>query len=416
MSTIWRVSLLGLVLAAGGVGVGAVEPPPARTTGKVLVLDNGNILEGNIELHGEQYRIERAMGEVWVPAGKGMRLCADWQEAFAVMTSQANLLDPDEHMRLARWCQLHNLRELALGEVTTVLQFQPANQEAKHLKENLERVLAAENTPAILPSLISKTTAIPKMDIGSASVAIFATRVQPILMNTCLSCHSGGKGGKFQLVRSCEGGQRAATQRNLAAVLEQIDVQRPKVSPLLIRSVSPHGINKAAPIKSHSVPFNTLESWVEQLLRDNPQLRGEKESTELAKSTIPEARVIPPSPATKNQPTEQPRVVPNYLSETKPTTPELENRSVPTFTTPPSPVSARETGTRATTEVVAATHTWSVENKTTAPEPSQPASGIVQTAFSDAGTAVAAEPVDEFDPAYFNRQAAKESKSAGPGR
>ena len=82
MKTIWRLSLLGLVLAAGGFCVWAVEPPPARTTGKVLVLDNGNILEGNIELHGEQFRIERAMGEVWVPAGKGMRLCADWQEAL----------------------------------------------------------------------------------------------------------------------------------------------------------------------------------------------------------------------------------------------------------------------------------------------------------------------------------------------
>jgi hypothetical protein len=416
MKTIWRLCLLGLVLAAGGFGVWAVEPPPARTTGKVLVLDNGNILEGNIELHGEQYRIERATGEVWVPAGKGMRLCADWQEAFAVMTSQANLLDPDEHMRLARWCQLHNLRELALSEATTVLQFQPAHQEAKHLKENLERVLAAENAPAILPSLVSKTTAVAKMDISSASVALFATRVQPILMNTCVSCHAGGKGGNFQLVRSCEGGQRAATQRNLAAVLEQIDVQRPKVSPLLIRSVSPHGSNKLPPIRSHSVPFNTLESWVEQLLRDNPQLRGEKEATELAKSMIPEARVIPASAPSKKELAEQPRVVPNYVSETKPTTPELENRSVPTFTTPPSPVSARQTGARVANEVVAAKHTWSVENKTTAPEASPPASGLVQTAFSDAGTAAAAGPVDEFDPAYFNQQAAKEAKVAGPGR
>src|SRR5262249_31929103 len=120
-------------------------------------------------------------------------------------------------------------------------------------------------------------------------------------------------------------------------------------------------------------------------------------------------------PAPKKEPAEQPRVVPNYVSETKPTTPELETRSVPTFTTPPSTVSARETGTRGAAEVVAAKHTWSVENKTTAPEPSQPASGIVQTTFSAAGTA-AAEPVDEFHPAYFNQQAAKESKGAGPGR
>src|SRR5262249_17253744 len=107
---------------------------------------------------------------------------------------------------------------------------------------------------------------------------------------------------------------------------------------------------------------------------------------------------------------------PNYVSETKPTTPELEKRSVPKFTTPPSLASARETGSRGAADIVAAKHTWSVETETPVPESSQPGSGTVQTAFSDAGTAAAAEPVDEFDPAYFNQQAAKESKGAGPGR
>src|SRR5579859_2046407 len=152
MKTILRISLLGLALAGWGYGLLAVEPPAARTTGKVLVLDNGNILEGKIELHGDQYRIERAVGEVWVPAAKGMRLCADWQEAFAHMSAQANLLDPDEHMRLARWCQLHNLREQALAEVSAVLTFQPSNQEARHMKANLERVLTEEKTPASVGS------------------------------------------------------------------------------------------------------------------------------------------------------------------------------------------------------------------------------------------------------------------------
>ena len=416
MRTILRLSLLGLALAGWRIGVWAVEPPPARTTGKVLILENGNILEGNIELHGEQYRIERSVGEVWVPAGKGMRLCADWQEVFSVMASQANLLDPDEHMRLARWCQLHNLWELALSEVTTVLRLQPDNQEAKHMRANLERVVNAERTPAIVPAQAPKTIQPPKMDISSASVILFATRVQPILMNTCVSCHSNGKGGKFQLVRSCEGGQRAATQRNLLAVLEQTNLEQPNISPFLTRSVSPHGFNKSPPIKSHSVPYNTLEIWVEQLLADNPQLRAKKEPAALAKSLVPEARAVVPSPVAKNEPVEQPRAVPNFVSENKSTTPELENRSVPKFTTPAGPASARETGAPATTEVVAAKHTWSVENQTMAPAAGPPAAGVVQTAFSDQGTVAATEPLDEFDPAYFNQQTGKEAKAPGPGR
>jgi hypothetical protein len=416
MRTILRLTILGLVLAGWRIGVWAVDPPPARNTGKVLVLENGNILEGNIELHGDQYRIERAVGEVWVPAARGMRLCADWQEVFAVMASQANLLDPDEHMRLARWCQLHNLWELALTEINTVLRLQPENREAKHMQANLERVVNVEKTPAIIAVPIPRVLPPPKMDISSASVILFATRVQPILMNTCVSCHSNGKGGKFQLFRSCEGGQRAATQRNLLAVLEQIDLERPNISPFLTRSVSPHGFNKLPPIKSHSVPYNTLETWVQQLLADNSQLREGKEPAGLAKNSVPEARSLAPSPATRKESFEQPRAVPNFVSANLPTVPELESRPLPKFTTPANPVRARETRAPPATEVITAQHTWSVENKMTPPLPSQPVTEVVPTGFSDQGSVAASEPVDEFDAAYFNQQTTQERKDSGPGR
>jgi hypothetical protein len=92
--------------------------------------------------------------------------------------------------------------------------------------------------------------------------------------------------------------------------------------------------------------------------------------------------------------------------------PDLENRAVPKFTMPTPPAIAREIRTPGGTEVVTAKHSWSVENKTPPPASSQPPSEIVRTAFSDQAAVTPAEPVDEFDPAFFNQQTKKE---VGPG-
>src|SRR4051794_3472242 len=89
------VALL-VVLLAGPVHA---DPP----TGKVLLLDNQRTLEGDIHRQGDHYIIRRGIGEMTLPASQAMRLCTSWDDALAFMHAQANLRDPDERLRLARW-------------------------------------------------------------------------------------------------------------------------------------------------------------------------------------------------------------------------------------------------------------------------------------------------------------------------
>src|SRR5437879_227562 len=99
-------TIIALLLAAAGLTTGtqhlaaqdATAPP---TTGKVLLLTSERLLEGDIERIGDRYRIRRGLSEVWIPADKGLRLCVDVQEAYALMKSRANLADADERLRLA---------------------------------------------------------------------------------------------------------------------------------------------------------------------------------------------------------------------------------------------------------------------------------------------------------------------------
>src|SRR5438105_2929715 len=99
------------LLVPAGVMLHAGEAAPVTNAGRVLVLDNERTLEGDIERQGDQYRLKRSVGEAWIPCDSVLRLCATREEAYLFLRSRANLRDPDEHVRLASWCQHHGLRK-----------------------------------------------------------------------------------------------------------------------------------------------------------------------------------------------------------------------------------------------------------------------------------------------------------------
>jgi hypothetical protein len=275
-----QISALFAILAVLAVGndipLAAQDVALSRSTGHILLLESDRALEGDIEKIGEQYRIRRGNSEVWLPAEKVLRLCADWEEAYAFMQRRCNLSDPDERLRLVRWCQLNNLQSQALTEAKAALEMRPTHADSRQLVSLLTRSLASPPSFPIKTAAARSATAAAApaaLDISADAVALFATRVQPILMNTCVNCHSGGRGGDFQLTHTEYGG-RAVTQTNLAAVVAQIKVDNPPLSPLLIKAVSRHGNGANAPLADRqAVPFKTLQGWIDYVLASNPQLR-----------------------------------------------------------------------------------------------------------------------------------------------
>jgi hypothetical protein len=252
----------------------AADPEPQRSAGRVLVLDNERTLEGDIERQGDQYRIRRAVGETWVPGCKVLRLCATREEAYAYLRSRANLGDPDERLRLAQWCQVNGLRDQAIAEVTAAVELRPNHPETGRLLRSLQRS-AASATPAKTPGKDAAPPSLPPVDLNTDSMSVFVTRVQPVLMNACASCHASGRINTFRLIRAFEGGtaNRKTVQQNVATVLAQVNVDRPEVSPLLVKAVSIHGDMVQPPLKGRQAPaYRVLEDWVQATLASNPQL------------------------------------------------------------------------------------------------------------------------------------------------
>src|SRR5439155_11011691 len=174
------------------------------TTGHVLILENGRTLEGDIQREGSQYRVRRSVGETWVSADRVVRLCASLDEAYQHLKKQANLRDPDERMRLAQWCQQHDLYDLALVEITAAVELRPHNAEYRRLLENLQRI-SAERGAAKGSSPVDPRSAgidprpTPPVDLTANAVSQFITKVQPVLMNTTANCTAPAHTAPFQL-------------------------------------------------------------------------------------------------------------------------------------------------------------------------------------------------------------------------
>jgi hypothetical protein len=377
MNTTFR-AILGAVALVGGFLALAQATEPA-SAGQVLLLDNERIVEGIIVREGDRYRIRRELGESWIPANKVIRLCASRDEAFRTLRGRANLQDLDERLRLARWCQLHGLMEQGQAEVHAALQIKPDCNEAKRLLRCFQRDTEPNEhkdtteVPA-LPAPTKESVAsapIPNAGLTMEAASRFATRVQPVLMNCCASCHTVDRGGSFRMMNTY--GDNALNQRgtqlNLTATMAQLNRANVTASPLLMKAVSIHGDQTQPPLKGRQTPaYRTLEEWAYMAAACMPETplasaapvrptdsvfsaQGKSEGTRESKVTEEWASEARPAPSKPLVPVTEPAE--KVPAEAKPT----ESRDVPrsVSTTPPPP----------------------------APE----------------------EPADEFDAIHFNRQA-----------
>jgi hypothetical protein len=367
MNTKIRLFACAVALAVtAGARLHADDPAPPLSTGKILILDNDRTLEGDIERHADQYRVRRAVGEVWIPAEHVMHLCRTKDEAYAFMRRQANLRDPDEHLRLAHWCQLHGLKGHALEEARETVALRPDHSPSRRLLQSLERAGQSERAPIAGRQTEDGETAVSAPNIDADSLSLFVTKVQPTLMNACAACHANGKGGSFKLARVYERGlvNRRTTYQNLVSVLAQVNEEHFQLSPLLLKAAAVHGEMAQPAIKNRDVTaYRTLEDWVRMTAESKQMARGQTVTPTV------------PLPATETQQANQP----------------LATR-------------VEQIGAAAT----------SAENAPTGIRPVSAEQAATPKRGADANPSIAApaanEPADPYDPAIFNRQTHPEKK------
>jgi hypothetical protein len=295
MNTIIRLSLCA-ALTAPFAQFAIADSPPAAKTGRVLLIDYDRILEGDIERSGDRFRIRQGAGEMTIPATPAMLLLPNKDAAFHLLKSRAKLSDPVALVKLSRWCLSNELQQQALEMAEMALALLPNDRSLQRFRDDVKlRVTLAPPAPvkpaAALPAKPQTEPAIA--DVSPESYGLFATRVQPLLINACANCHASGRGGNFHLNRpSAAFGDQRTTQMNLAAAGAYLNREQPQASPLLSHAVAAHGGGSHPPIRDRqSLAFKYLEEWTRQAC-GNPIVPGK-----LPAEAVADASPLPAAPA-----------------------------------------------------------------------------------------------------------------------
>jgi hypothetical protein len=282
---IWFLIGLG-ILAAGQPSRADQDPnagikpptPVAATSDQVLVLQNGNVLQGVVTLRDDRYVIARGTGETLVPTNHVMLVAASLDDAYAQRRRRINESSADDHSALAEWCLKQDLLPQAEQELADARRLHLSGVRLEFLERRLE--LAKERRQRAAVAIPRPQTNVPKIippagqapmdltELPPGVVERFTRKVQPVLVNSCTAsgCHAVGGTAKFQLDRAVLLGMsnRRTTMNNLAATLSLVDREKPQHSALLTVPRQTHGGMKGPVFgPRREAAFRHLFEWVE---------------------------------------------------------------------------------------------------------------------------------------------------------
>jgi hypothetical protein len=283
------LALVGLLLSIDGSGrlcaqesAQKVETAQQAGAPSLLVLQNGRVVDGRISQCSAGYMVELQNGNMVVPKDLVQFEAADLSEAHAKLKQRVFEKTPETQLNLARWCLANHMLGEAKDEVRAAIELQPDNNEAITMLERIE-VLQRQNAlptgevqskPEQTPDGFKPSGPVSLAGLTPETVREFSSRIQPILLNKCgnASCHGSVSSNKFPLAhpRGGNGNRRRVIEDNFASVLGQIDIDKPKESPLLVVPEGRHGRNgRVIFAGAHDEALHeTLKAWVTQVVAE----------------------------------------------------------------------------------------------------------------------------------------------------
>ncbi len=276
----WRtIPVLFLAVASlCGLAAWAAEPISLAPEEGLLILQNGEVIRGKITQSGNRYYVALPGGELRLRASDVALRCKDLREGYEKKRAQLKGMRADEHLELAQWCLQHELLDEAATEVAQATLLDADHPRIRLMTRRLELAKAAPAATSVTSPMPAKTNDRQELDrqtnkLPPEVMQKFAATVQPLLMNSCATtgCHGVGAKSEFTLAKVRGQGERARrqTQRNLLAVLEQLDQAHPQESPLLVRPIEPHGgADTAIFTRQNSRQYFELYEWVRMATGD----------------------------------------------------------------------------------------------------------------------------------------------------
>ena len=288
------------------------------------LLRTGYLLEGSATLDDNCYTVQTPFGSMNVPAHNVEFVGKSKEDIYHYKRNDVDPTNSNALVRFAEWCISTGFTEEGIAEYQRAGQVAPNAAFAGLIRQRLETLQQPTTTNA-LSETPSETPAPANVPTVSRQLfENFVRRVQPVLVNRCVStdCHgtSGNQQFKMGIPREPLGN---TSTRNLQAVLASINLEYPKESPFLLALVTPHGGTKTA-LSMESTLYIQIVQWVQQVVKE---LHAEKVSNaDPTKTSVKVATILEqfrptslkterPNPKNTNPPEEFDPLDPHVFNE-----------------------------------------------------------------------------------------------------
>ncbi len=277
-------------ILSGIAAVSAAQNSPAPhsiDTPRLLLLTSGELIEGGISLRQGGYQVSSESGNRFIESARVSLTAETRTDAWKQLRHSFQRLTPEIHLQLAQWCLRYGLQAEAEREVLDALRLDPYRQEARKLLSELtrdRRRAAVEPTTVTQLQMLPQGGAIPapSRSLGGLPrdlATTFVRHIQPLVSSKCATagCHGLKAESAFQLTPVSRGSTPLIAERNLAAVLEQLNPTDPQQSPLLQRGSQPHG-GMTQPIfigRTGHRQLAMLQQWLSDVAADTGMLSPE---------------------------------------------------------------------------------------------------------------------------------------------
>lgn len=253
--------------------------PPVR---QMLLLRNGEVIEGRISRADDFFVVDLSDGQIRVKQSSVELVCNGLEDGYRRKRAAIQVGNVHHHLELARWCLRHNLFGRAAVELADAMVADAEHPMIGLLHHRLR--MAMEPPPsseaANLPARGPSNEELDRMvrNLPYKAVETFTQSIQPVLMNNCLGsgCHGPLSDVPMRLFRVSRDNSpsRRMTQRNLHSVLQFVDRENPMASRLIKACNGPHGTAQNSVFGERQVnQYRWLLIWT-LLLAERPAARS----------------------------------------------------------------------------------------------------------------------------------------------
>jgi hypothetical protein len=259
-----------MIVVAAGLARGEDAPASNPRAPVMLVLRNGEVLEGHITHADGAYTVEVQGGRIRIKDADADVLCSSLEDGYRRKRALIQVGNVYHHLELAQWCLRHHLPGPTAVELADARVADPNNQMIAVLQHRLK--VALEPPPPSNGTPVAAGPSNAELDrmvrgMPHQVVETFTQSVQPMLLNHCTGsgCHGPQAESGLRLLRvpTSKLATRRITQRNLFCVLQYVDRDNPAHSRLLSAAAKPHGTLRNPVFNERQASqFQRLIEWV----------------------------------------------------------------------------------------------------------------------------------------------------------